>query len=60
MKMRWMAVAVVALMASACGGTVEEESTAQPPTEQVGPGCGGIYCPSGWICCGANLCCVIV
>jgi hypothetical protein len=35
MKMRWMAVVVVALMASACGGTEEESTDAQAPHANV-------------------------
>jgi hypothetical protein len=63
MKMRWMAVAVVALLASACGGVVEEESTdVQAQHKNVdsdesiagGGPCGTNYCGKGTFCCNAS------
>ncbi|HEX8437399.1 hypothetical protein [Archangium sp.] len=37
MKMHWMAVTVVALMAAACGGVVEESTYAQAQHANVQP-----------------------
>ncbi|MBN1207650.1 MAG: hypothetical protein JXB05_22490 [Myxococcaceae bacterium] len=70
MKMRWMAVAVIALMASACGG-VEDESTDTQAVDTVsaagigsetelasGGPCGSNYCGKGTFCCnpGCGVC----
>lgn len=73
MKMRWMAIVVVALMTSACGGTEEESTDAraphanvnsvvQPPAEDqlAPPDCGPEGCDVGYFCCGKNVCCAIM
>jgi hypothetical protein len=67
MKMRWMAVAVLALMASACGGVVEDASTDTQAVDTVsaaglgseneiggGGPCGSNYCGKGTFCCNAS------
>ncbi|WP_224244532.1 hypothetical protein [Hyalangium gracile] len=65
MKLRWMAVAVLALMASACGGTVEESTDTQAQHANVDPVAGaGLHNGGGaeadenviGVPCGSNTC----